>query len=240
MSISSVFRLEKGLKDSWQKEKELLKKVNSVQDKSSINLLKKEVEKIESELSETENLLKKVSKEKNLPESKIKKYQESFFLLSEVAREVDSFLNFQLSSEEESKILAELAWRLTLLSGKLAGSYNLISVGKFEEAKKGIQQAKTELKDCKSLFNEVSKRVSLGLEEINNYLSKIELLINMAENLTNQRKITPEEKEFFAKTLKEPFSSSLDVFSLAEQNRDELIKQANLKLNEVAQKLNIR
>lgn len=240
MSISSVFRLEKGLKDSWQKEKELLKKVNSVQDKSSINLLKKEVEKIESELSETENLLKKVSKEKNLPESKIKKYQESFFLLSEVAREVDSFLNFQLSSEEESKILAELAWRLTLLSGKLAGSYNLISVGKFEEAKKGIQQAKTELKDCKSLLNEVSKRVSLGLEEINNYLSKIELLINMAEKLTNQRKITPEEKEFFAKTLKEPFNASLDVFSLAEQNRDELIKQANLKLNEVAQKLNIR
>ncbi len=240
MSTSSSFKLEENLKNSWRKEKKLLKKLNEAQNKDSIRLLQKEVREIEDELGKTESLLKEVAKKKSLSKLKIKKYQESFLLLSEVAREVDSFLSFQLSSEEESKILADLSWSLTLLSGKLAGSYNLISIGKFKEAKEGIQQAKTELSACRELINQLKRRVSLGLEELNNHLDKLGFLINMAESLTDKKEITKEEKVKMAKIMEETLGPSFDVLSLSELNRDELVKQLSSKLKEVAQNLNIR
>lgn len=240
MSTSSSFKLEENLKDSWRKESGLLKKIDGAQDKNSINLLQREVKKIEEGLIKTERLLKKVAKEENLSKAKIKKYQESFFLLSEVAGEVESFLNFQLSSEEESKILADLSWRLTLLSGKLAGSFNWISIGKFEEAKRGIEQAKAELNACRELIDRVRERVSLGLEEVTNHLDKLGFLIGTAESLTNKRELTKEEKEKIAKAIDETLAPSLDVLSLNELSRDVLVKQASLKLEEVARNLNIR
>ncbi len=234
---SPSFRLEESLKSSWRKEKEILKKLEKAQDESSFDSLYKEVEKIKEELAKNEVLLKNLSKEKKLSKFEIKKYQHCFSLLVEIARDIDSFLTFQLSAKEENKILTELGWRLTLLSGQLAASFNLISKGNIGRAKGKIERVQAELSACRKLINRLRQCPSLGLERINDHLDKIEFLVSIAESLATRKWINEEEREKANKMIKEIFPPSLDILSLSELNRNELIKEANMKLEEIARRL---
>lgn len=239
-NLSSAYQLERTLRDCWQKEKLLLRQVEVAQNKKSIARLQQQTVKIKKELEKAKSLLKKVAREKSLPKSEIDKRKESLLLLSETAEDINSFLVFELSSKEESRILSEVSWRLTLLSGKLSRGFKLISKGKFEEAEREIERAKAELISCRELINQVRPELLLSLDEVSSYLDKLEVLVTTAESFIKDKGISEEDRKKVEGQTKELFSTSLEALSLREINRDELVKQASLRLEKAGRSLGIQ
>jgi multidrug resistance efflux pump len=149
-------------------------------------------------------------------------------------------LIFELSSEEEINTLSEVSWRLTILSGKLARVFNLISQNQLEEARKEVDKIKAELSSCRQLIGQVKQKLLISFDEVNSYLGKLEILIKTAEGFLRNQEMGDEEKEKVKEQMKEVFSTSLEALSLSERNRAELVQQAELKLQKAARILGVK
>ncbi len=235
-----TYQLDQSLKNCWKKEKLLLGEIGKNQDKKSLTRLQRETVNIKKELDKTRALLKKILAEESLSKMEIGKKEECLSLLSETAEEINSFLIFELSSEEEINTLSEVSWRLTSLSGKLARVFNLISQSQLEEARKEVEKIKAELFSCRQLIGQVKQKLLISFDEVNSYFGKLEILIKTAESFLKNQGMGEEEKEKVKEQMKEFFSTSLEALSLSERNRAELIQQAELKLQKAARILGVK